>query len=115
MYETLDSAITAELLRRRGKNTIGQVAIRLAKETGITKCTASNFIGKLESGEVVSTSVHNYSAGPISKINLEKIAVYLRILKVEASNPIIKKLREYSRSFRYPISSSRKPRRQYAR
>ena len=113
MYRALDSTITREFIERRGTRTLEQVATKLSRKTGLSPRTEMNFISRLEAGEIASTCVH-YVRERISKSNLEKLTAYLLVLKVKPEDPLIEKLKDYCSNFKYSISSSRKPRRQYA-
>lgn len=113
MYQALDSTITREFIGRRGTRTLEQVAKKLSRKTGLAVCTEMHFICKLESGEIASTCMHHVRE-QVSKSNLEKLAIYLNVLNVTPGDPLIEKLKDYCTNFKYPISSSRRPRRQYA-
>lgn len=113
MYGPLDSTITSGLINLRGKRTIGALATKLSRKTGLALLTERNFICRLEAGEITSTSIHHVRE-QISQSNLEKLAAYLRVLEVKPEDPLIEKIKNYSRNFEYPISFSRRPRRQYA-
>lgn len=114
MQQLLDKRILAEILRRRGDRTLEEITKAICKKTNLTKSGVASFISKLQSGEIFGSSIR-YKRNGAASSTLRNLAVYLDYLGFKEDEETILAIRSYEPSFEYPISSSQKSKKQYAR
>lgn len=114
MDSRLELRLSQEAVRLRGNRSSKEIVMELVKRTGLAENSAYAIINKIENGGITNGAIHNISSEKISQRNLELIAIYLSCLEIKPQEPIVLELKQYDSRFKYPISSSRKPRRQYA-
>ncbi|MDP4012253.1 MAG: hypothetical protein Q8R00_01455 [Candidatus Nanoarchaeia archaeon] len=104
MHQGLEDKITSEILLRRGERLRTPIAKKFSKLIGINESTANKFISDLETGQITSTS--SYETKPkVSEHNLKRMAVYLNLLGVKRTDPLIGDIRTSYPEFKYPIKS----------
>lgn len=114
MDSQLELRLSQEAFRLKGNRTSKEILAKRVKITGLTENSVYTLINKIENGCITSEATHNLRNEKISQRNLELLAMYFSCLEVKPTESIISELKQYDSRFEYPISSSRKPKRQYA-